>query len=165
MFGLSTWEILIVLVMALIFIGPDQLPKVARKLGEGMRQVRGAMTRVDAEVRTAIREATADEALAEEEAARRKAAALAAARPAPTHEHDGPAPAAMPPLPHNAPVPVEAPADPVLEAEAGGAVVARRPPVKSVPRSPKPVVAPAPLAEDGPVEPAAAATSEERPPA
>jgi Sec-independent protein translocase protein TatA len=33
MFGLSTWEILIILAVALSFIGPDQLPKVARQIG------------------------------------------------------------------------------------------------------------------------------------
>jgi sec-independent protein translocase protein TatB len=65
MFGLSTWELLVILVVALMFIGPDQLPKVARKLGEGMRQVRGAMTRMDAEVRRTIREATAEDAVDE----------------------------------------------------------------------------------------------------
>ncbi len=60
MFGLSTWEILIILVVALIFVGPDQLPKVARTIGKGMRQVRGAMGKVDDEVRKVVREASAE---------------------------------------------------------------------------------------------------------
>lgn len=60
MFGLSTWEILIILAVALIFVGPDQLPKVARQIGKGVRQVRGAMGKVDDEMRRAMREAAAE---------------------------------------------------------------------------------------------------------
>jgi sec-independent protein translocase protein TatB len=59
MFGLSTMEILIILAVALIFVGPDQLPKVARQIGKGVRQVRGAMGKVDDEMRRAVREAAA----------------------------------------------------------------------------------------------------------
>lgn len=51
MFGLGTWEILIILVVALIFIGPDKLPGVAKQIGKGFRQVKNAMEEVDAEVR------------------------------------------------------------------------------------------------------------------
>ena len=60
MFGLSTWEILIILAVALIFVGPDQLPKVARQIGKGVRQVRGAVGKVDDEMRRAVREAAAE---------------------------------------------------------------------------------------------------------
>lgn len=80
MFGLSTWEMLIIVAVALIFIGPDQLPKVAKQVGKGLRQVRGAVDKVDGEVRKAVREATAELEAEEEEADRkeRKAAAEAA---------------------------------------------------------------------------------------
>jgi Sec-independent protein translocase protein TatA len=79
MFGLSTWEILIILVLALLFIGPDELPKVANKLGKGLRQVRGAMSKVDDEVRKTMRDFQAEAArLAEdEENAQAKAKGLA----------------------------------------------------------------------------------------
>lgn len=60
MFGLSTWELLIIIAVALIFVGPDQLPKVARTIGKGMRQVRGAMGKVDDEMRKAVREVSAE---------------------------------------------------------------------------------------------------------
>jgi sec-independent protein translocase protein TatB len=60
MFGLSTWEILIILAVALIFVGPDQLPKVARTIGKSVRQVRGAMGKVDDEMRKVVREASAE---------------------------------------------------------------------------------------------------------
>jgi sec-independent protein translocase protein TatB len=95
MFGLSTWEILLILVVALIFIGPDQLPKVARKLGHGMRQVRGAMTRVDNEVRRSIREATAEDAVEDDPD-----------HGTPLAHHGGEVqadPEPLGPLPHNAP--------------------------------------------------------------
>lgn len=59
MFGLSTWEVLIILAVALIFVGPDQLPKVARQIGKGVRQVRSAVGKVDDEMRRAVREAAA----------------------------------------------------------------------------------------------------------
>lgn len=65
MFGLGTWEIILILVAALIFIGPDKLPQVAKTIGKGLRQVRGAMSQVDAEVRRAadefVRSAEEDE--------------------------------------------------------------------------------------------------------
>lgn len=53
-------EIMIILAVALIFVGPDQLPKVARQIGKGVRQVRGAMGKVDDEMRRAVREASAE---------------------------------------------------------------------------------------------------------
>jgi sec-independent protein translocase protein TatB len=60
MFGLSTTEILIILAVALIFVGPSELPKVARTIGKGMAQVRGAMGKVDSEVRRVMREAASE---------------------------------------------------------------------------------------------------------
>ncbi len=73
MFGLSTWEILIILVLALLFIGPDELPKMANKLGKGLRQVRGAMSKVDDEVRRTVRDFQAEAArLAEDEEEKEK---------------------------------------------------------------------------------------------
>lgn len=43
MFGLGAGEILIILVMALIFIGPKKLPKLARGLGQGLSEFQNAM--------------------------------------------------------------------------------------------------------------------------
>lgn len=40
MFGLGIGEITIILLLALIFIGPKRLPEVGRKLGEFYRQFR-----------------------------------------------------------------------------------------------------------------------------
>lgn len=40
MFGLGLSEIIVILVVALIFIGPDKLPEVAQKLGKLVWQVK-----------------------------------------------------------------------------------------------------------------------------
>ncbi len=42
MFGLGMWEILIILGIALIFIGPSKLPEIAQMLGKGLREFRRA---------------------------------------------------------------------------------------------------------------------------
>ena len=42
MFGLGIWEIALILVVALLVLGPEKLPKVARQLGRGMRELRKA---------------------------------------------------------------------------------------------------------------------------
>ena len=62
MFGLGTWEILLILIAALVFIGPSKLPSLARTMGKGMRDVRRAMAGFEDEVRQAstIPDADAD---------------------------------------------------------------------------------------------------------
>jgi sec-independent protein translocase protein TatB len=42
MFGLSFGEVLVILVVALLVLGPSGLPKLARTLGKGMREFRQA---------------------------------------------------------------------------------------------------------------------------
>ena len=42
MFGLGVTEILVILVVALIFLGPKRLPDAARSLGRGMAEFRRA---------------------------------------------------------------------------------------------------------------------------
>jgi Tat protein translocase TatB subunit len=42
MFGLGMGEIVIVLVLALILLGPQRLPDAAKKLGQGLREFRKA---------------------------------------------------------------------------------------------------------------------------
>jgi sec-independent protein translocase protein TatB len=39
MFGIGTGEILVILVIALLILGPKELPKVARTIGKTMRQL------------------------------------------------------------------------------------------------------------------------------
>src|SRR5436309_16114493 len=40
--GLSMTEIIIILALALLLLGPDQLPTLARSLGKGLRELRKA---------------------------------------------------------------------------------------------------------------------------
>ncbi len=42
MFGMSGTEMIIIAIVALILIGPDELPKVARTVGKTLREVRKA---------------------------------------------------------------------------------------------------------------------------
>jgi sec-independent protein translocase protein TatA len=42
MFGLGFGEVLLILVIALIFIGPKKLPEVAKGLGQGLRELQKA---------------------------------------------------------------------------------------------------------------------------
>lgn len=42
MFGFSLTEILLILAVALVVLGPDKIPEVARMLGKGLREVRKA---------------------------------------------------------------------------------------------------------------------------
>jgi sec-independent protein translocase protein TatB len=50
MFGIGTQELLIILVVALIFIGPRKLPEIARTLGKGYRELKRAADDIKDEV-------------------------------------------------------------------------------------------------------------------
>lgn len=53
MFGLGTWEIVLILVVALIFIGPGKLPELAKTVGKGVRDLRRAMAGFEREIHEA----------------------------------------------------------------------------------------------------------------
>lgn len=40
MFGIGTWELVIILVLALLLFGPRKLPEIARSLGRAVREAR-----------------------------------------------------------------------------------------------------------------------------
>ena len=42
MFGLGFWEISVILVIALVVLGPKKLPEMAKSLGKGIREFRSA---------------------------------------------------------------------------------------------------------------------------
>ena len=44
MFNISPLEIMVIAVIALIVLGPQRLPEMARSLGRGMREVRAALS-------------------------------------------------------------------------------------------------------------------------
>ena len=42
MFGVGTSELIIILLIALLILGPKEIPKVARTIGRGMREIQRA---------------------------------------------------------------------------------------------------------------------------
>jgi sec-independent protein translocase protein TatB len=50
MFDIGFWEILIILVVALLVVGPDRLPGLAREVGLWVRKIRGFVTSVRADI-------------------------------------------------------------------------------------------------------------------
>ncbi len=54
MLDLSPVKILIVLVVAMVLLGPDKLPNVARQLGAGWRRFQELRERLDREVREQV---------------------------------------------------------------------------------------------------------------
>lgn len=50
MFGFSFWEVFLILVVALLVIGPERLPEVARKVGEWTYKVRKFVANTKAEM-------------------------------------------------------------------------------------------------------------------
>jgi len=59
-FDLSAVQILMVLVIALLVFGPKRLPDLARKLGEGVRELKGAMNSAAGELGDELRRAAPD---------------------------------------------------------------------------------------------------------
>jgi sec-independent protein translocase protein TatA len=43
-FNISPLEVIVLLVIALVVLGPQRLPEMARSLGRGMREFRAALT-------------------------------------------------------------------------------------------------------------------------
>jgi sec-independent protein translocase protein TatB len=61
MFGVDTSELLVVAVLALLFIGPKELPRVMMTLGRWMGRVRGYARHFTAGIENVIREAELEE--------------------------------------------------------------------------------------------------------
>jgi len=61
MFGVDTSELIIVAVLALIFIGPKDLPHALRTLGKFVGQVRGMARHFTSGIESMIREAELEE--------------------------------------------------------------------------------------------------------
>ncbi|MCB9738852.1 MAG: twin-arginine translocase TatA/TatE family subunit [Deltaproteobacteria bacterium] len=92
MFGIGGPELVVILVVALIFVGPDKLPQVARTLATGLRDLRRAANVAQAELKETVDDfmrevdadpppaATADADALRAEARRKAAEAVAAAR-------------------------------------------------------------------------------------
>lgn len=83
MFNVGGGEVLVILLVALIVLGPDKLPGAVRKVGEVVGEIRKVSSGFQAEMRTAMLDA---------EAASRRSEAHDAAEPH-TPEEPSPAPA------------------------------------------------------------------------
>jgi sec-independent protein translocase protein TatA len=46
-FGISVWELLILLLVILLVFGPKRLPEMGRQLGKGMREFKDSVTGKD----------------------------------------------------------------------------------------------------------------------
>ena len=56
MFGLSIWEVSVILLVALVFVGPKRLPELLRTLGSAMRTLRSASDDVREALEEPLRE-------------------------------------------------------------------------------------------------------------
>jgi len=61
MFGVDTSELLVVAVVALLFIGPKELPRVMMKVGRWIGQLRGYARHFTSGIENVIREAELEE--------------------------------------------------------------------------------------------------------
>lgn len=61
MFGVDTSELLVVAVVALLFIGPKELPRVMMMIGRWIGQIRGYARHFTAGIENVIREAELEE--------------------------------------------------------------------------------------------------------
>jgi sec-independent protein translocase protein TatB len=110
MFGVDTSELLVVAVVALLFIGPNELPRVMMKIGRWVGQMRGYARHFTAGIENVIREAELEEM---EKKWREENQRILAQFPADAH-YPEPAPVmtSLPPIDDQPDLPLEAPAAP-----------------------------------------------------
>ncbi len=150
MFGMGMGELLLILVVALLVVGPDKLPNAARAIGKGIRDFRKHTQELQS---TLEQDEKLGEAVRELKSALRDDPVRAALRPSPPRPPPTPpAPAAAtPPAPAIAPPAGEpAPADgPPSVTPAAGAVAKNEAPpaVESPAAAAPPPVPPAPRAK------------------
>jgi len=59
-FGIGFWEIIFILIIALLIFGPGKLPEAARAIGKGLRWLRKASTELTTEISKELNEITGD---------------------------------------------------------------------------------------------------------
>ncbi|MDI6781146.1 MAG: Sec-independent protein translocase protein TatB [bacterium] len=55
MFGIGTQELIVIMIIALIVIGPNKLPEIGRVLGRGLREIKKATDEIKNQVSAEIR--------------------------------------------------------------------------------------------------------------
>jgi sec-independent protein translocase protein TatB len=60
MFNIGPEEIILILVIAIIFVGPKRLPDMARQIGKGLREFRSITSNAKRELMDSVAEVTAD---------------------------------------------------------------------------------------------------------
>ena len=56
MFGLGTFEIVVILLVALLILGPKKLPEMVKSIGKGIREFRRSLTEAGQESVSDVRE-------------------------------------------------------------------------------------------------------------
>jgi sec-independent protein translocase protein TatA len=56
LFGLGTWEIVLILLIILIFFGAKRIPELARGLGKGIREFKDATKEIKDEIEEGVKE-------------------------------------------------------------------------------------------------------------
>lgn len=112
MFNIGGGEVLVILLVALLVLGPDKLPEAARTAGKVMRQVRDVSSGFQQEVRQAMADVTDDQgdpSVPDVHAGAGAGPSLPAARPVPAPDPANPVPAASDRPDEAAPLPTPGP--------------------------------------------------------
>jgi sec-independent protein translocase protein TatB len=124
MFGMGMGELLLILVVALLFVGPDKLPNAARAIGKGIRDFR----KHTKDLQSTIEQ---DEKLGEAVRELRSALQGDPARPPPPPARPPPAPDTGTGGSGGAPADHSSPSEPPRVTPAAGAVAKHRSPVQA----------------------------------
>ena len=112
MFGVDTSELIVVAVLALLFIGPKELPRVMMKIGRWVGQVRGYARHFTAGIENVIREAELEEMEKKWREENQRILAQYPADAAYPDPQEQPVMTSMPPSEIEPTLPLEAPAAP-----------------------------------------------------